>query len=896
MYLAQSKLIDVQGLQSRITEVDDPIALLRTALGQARQQLRDYHMQGAPSQDIVHHHAWLVDQVLHLAWTHHQHLVPQKIELALVAVGGYGRGELHPHSDVDLMLLVQTQRYEKIRLFTESLLSFLWDIGLEVGHSVRSIKDCVREAKNDLTVATNIMEARLLAGSEKLIEEMKNKTAAPKLWPADTFYKAKLEEQQVRHDKFDDTAYNLEPNIKEGPGGLRDIQTVLWVAQRQYGATQLRDLIEHGFLTTDEYRSLVRGRNFLWKLRNGLHFNSNRREDRLLFDHQRTLAEWMGYRDDDSRLAVEQLMKRYYRTVKELRLLNEILLQHYEEINLSSASARVEAINRRFRAYNGYLETVDEDIFEKSPLALLELFLILQQNPALKGVRAGTIRQVRANLHRIDQEFRNDIRCRSLFMEIMRQPRGQTHTLRRMNAYGVLGAYIPLFGAVVGQMQYDLFHVYTVDAHSLFVVRNLRRFAHPEHRGEFPRASRLMSQAFKPERLYLAGVFHDIAKGRKGDHSILGERDAFDFCKSHEMSNYDAHFVAWLVRNHLLMSWTAQRQDITDEGVVRDFAKKVGDQERLNNLYLLTIADIRGTSPHVWNAWKGRLLDDLYFITTQVLRRGHTEPTRVEQRIKDVKEQALEFIDKERIAPEVISQHWESFPNDYFLRYSASEIALHVNMIASTAAIQLPLVEVQHDPNLGANVFLVYAPETGRLLSLVTGGFARMNLNIVDARIHATPAGFALYTFIALEQGDRQTSDPETLQRLKHRLRNEIVNPALDRPRKQAHIPRTLKHFPIETRVSFTQSPSGQHTMMEVVAQDQPGLLHAVALCLSECKVKLATAKIATYGERAEDIFFITDRDGNLVTKHTQQTCLAHRIQQALSLDTEGHSPKTASL
>ncbi len=896
MYLANTKLIDVPGLQSRLEKIDDPVALLRTALSEARQQLRDYHMQGAPAQDIVHHHAWLVDQVLHLAWLHHRHLLPGKIDVALVAAGGYGRGELHPHSDVDLMLLVNTQRYEKIRSFTESLLSFLWDIGLEVGHSVRSIKDCVREAKNDLTVATNIMEARLLEGSETLIAQMQSKTSGSAQWRAESFYKAKLEEQDVRHDKFDDTAYNLEPNIKEGPGGLRDIQTVLWVMQRRYGATQLRDLIELGFLTADEYRSLIRGRNFIWKLRNGLHFNSNRREDRLLFDHQRVLAEQMGYRDDDGRLAVEQLMKRYYRTVKELRLLNEILLQHYEETNLSPASAHIENINRRFRAYNGYLETIDEDMFEKRPLVLLELFLILQQNPKLKGVRAVTIRQIRANLHRIDQEFRNDIRCRSLFMEIMRQPHGQTHTLRKMNAYGVLGAYIPQFGAVVGQMQYDLFHVYTVDAHSLFVLRNLRRFAVPEHRDEFPRASRIMSQTFKPERLYLSGLFHDIAKGRKGDHSVLGERDAFEFCKAHEMSNYDAHFVAWLVRNHLLMSWTAQRQDITDEGVVLEFARKVGDQERLNNLYLLTIADIRGTSPHVWNAWKGRLLDDLYYITTQVLRRGHTEPTRVEQRINDVKEQALELVAKERVAPEAISQHWASFPNDYFLRYSAGEIALHINMIASTSAIQLPLVEVQHDSNLAANVFLVYAPETERLLSLVTGGFARMNLNIVDARIHTTPAGFALYTFIALEKGDRQASDAETLNRLKHRLRNEIVNPAVDRPRVQARVPRTLKHFPIDTRVSFSQSPSGQHTVMEVVAQDQPGLLHEVARCLSECKVKLATAKIATYGERAEDVFFITDRDGNLVTKHTQQTCLAHRIQQALSPDSESKAPKAVSL
>ncbi len=895
MYLANSKLIDVGLLQSTLAECEDSVGLMREALKQGRQKIYEYYLQGGPSQDIVHHHAWLVDQLLHIVWTHHQRLLPQKVEIALLAVGGYGRGELHPHSDVDLMLLLRTQRYDKVRAFAESLWSFLWDIGLDVGHSVRSIKDCIREAKNDLTVATNIMEARLLEGDEGLMQHMREKTSAPKVWPPDKFFKAKTEERETRHQKFDDTAYNLEPNIKDGPGGLRDIQTVLWVMQRQYGASRLRDLIELGFLTAEEYRSMVRGRNFLWKLRNGLHFNSRRREDRLLFDHQRVLAEQLGYRDSDGHLGVEQLMKRYYRTVKEMRLLNEILLQHYEEINFSPRTSRTEKINRRFRSYNGFLETVNEKVFERNPFALLELFLLLQQNPQIKGVRAATIRQVRANLYRIDQDFRNDIRCRSLFMEIMRQPCGQTHVLRRMNAYGVLGAYIPEFGGVVGQMQHDLFHVYTVDAHSLFVVRNLRRFAVPEHRDEFPRASHIMSQIFKPERLYLAGLFHDIAKGRKGDHSILGEKDAYEFCKSHEMSEYDARFVAWLVRNHLLMSWTAQRQDITDEEVVSKFVQKIGDQEHLNNLYLLTIADIRGTSPHVWNAWKGRLLNDLYMVATQALRRGHAEPINLEQRIDDIKMEALALIDTNRILPDVVEQHWSSFPNDYFLRYTAAEVAHHVETIASTPAIELPIVEVRFDSNLDPNVFLVYAPETERLLTLVTGGFERMNLNIVDARIHATPAGFALYTFIALEQGDERASDAGQLKNLQNRLRNQILNPPSDQPRKLVHLPRTLKHFPIETRVSFSQSPSGQHTVMEVEAQDQPGLLHQVARCLSGCKVKLVTAKIATYGERAEDVFFITDRDGNPVTQHVQQTCLAHSIQQALSLDAESKTAETAT-
>ncbi len=885
MYLAKSKLFESNRFASELKSTEAPIILFRDSLQSARRKLKDYHVQGGPAQDIVHHHAWLVDQLIHAAWTYHTHLLPPKLEVALLAVGGYGRGELHPCSDVDLMLLVRSERYDKLRSFTEAMLSFLWDIGLEVGHSVRSVKDCVREAKNDVGVATNIMESRLLAGSHSLLAAMQDKTSTKKIWPPVEFYRAKLQEQRLRHKRFDDTAYNLEPNIKHGPGGLRDIQTLLWVVQRQYGATRLKELIDQGFLTEDEYRSLVRGRNFLWKLRNGLHFIAKRREDRLLFDHQRVLAAQMGYWDSGSRLAVEQLMKRYYRTVKELRLLNEILLQHYEELNLSPKSSWIENINRRYRVYNGFLETVDSRVFERAPFAMLELFLILQQNPAIKGVRAGTIRQLRTNLHRIDQGFRDDIRCRSLFLEIMRQPSGQTHVLRRMNNYGVLGAYIPVFGGVVGQMQHDLFHVYTVDAHSLFVVRNLRRFAVPEYRNEFPLASQIILQMFKPERLYLAGLFHDIAKGRGGDHSMLGEQDAFSFCKLHELSDYDAHFVAWLVRHHLLMSWTAQRQDITDEEVVLEFANKVGDQEHLNNLYLLTIADIRGTSPHVWNGWKQKLLEDLYLCTLRVLRRGQTEPIHIEQRINDVKQESLKYIDQNQIPMHAIQQHWSILPDDYFLRYNAKDIAWHVTRIASTTAIDLPIVEIKYDANLATNVFLVYAPETEQLLTLVTGSFERMNLNIVDARLHSTPAGFALYTFIALEHGGEQASSADQLNELQNRLRKQVLNPKANKTRAQAHLSRTLKHFPIEPRVTFNQPPGNRPTVMEVVAQDQPGLLHQVARCLSECKVKLVTAKIATYGERAEDMFFINDRDGNPVIDSTQQQCLATRIEDALTMD-----------
>ncbi len=897
MYLAKSKIFDSHRFKQRLAVCDSRGAtgVFRDTLAASLERLREFHREGASSQDVVHHHAWLVDQLLAHAFEQHAGLLSADCDIALVAVGGYGRGELHPYSDIDLMLLIGAAQHDRARDFIESLLRFLWDIGLEVGHSVRTVAECVDEAKSDLTVITNIMEARHVAGDHDLVEAMAAATSTDKLWPAEEFYRAKVREQEIRHTKFDDTAYNLEPNLKEGPGGLRDIQTVCWVMQRRYGVRDLKDLIAHGYLTEDEYRALIRGRNFLWKLRNGLHFMAKRREDRLLFDHQRALALEHGYTDSEDRLAVEQLMKRYYRNVKELRLLNEILLQHYEETNFSPPDAEIRSINRRFRVYNGYLETTHSRVFALAPFALLELFLILQQRPELKGVRAATVRQLRANLFRIDQDFRRDIRARSLFMEIMRQPQGLTHTLRRMNAYGVLGAYIPAFGGVVGQMQHDLFHVYTVDAHSLFVVRNLRRLALGQDRTELPLPTQVMERLFKPERLYLAGFFHDIGKGRGGDHSKLGEGEAYAFCAKHDMSEYDAHFVAWLVRNHLLMSWTAQRQDISDYEVVARFAQAVGYQERLDNLFLLTVADIRGTSPQVWNAWKGRLLEDLYLATTQVLRRGYGELVRMEERVAEAKEAAAKHVDAELVSDDELQGLWASLPDDYFLRHGPPSIAWHANQIAAATAIDLPLVAIHHDPHLEANVFLIYAPESEQLLSLVTGAFQQMDLNIADARIHTTSSGFALYTFVALASAEFDDDDPLHTENLARRLRAQILDIRTRPATRKFRISRRLKHFPIQTEVKLNDADNAQHTIMEVVAKDQPGLLHQVALCLLECKVRLVTAKIATFGERAEDIFFVTDRDGHPLTDPQQRRCLEDRIHRALAAPAETPS-RAASL
>ena len=882
------------------------LALFRSALRDGRETLKRHYM-AHPSHAVhlITLHAWLVDELLVRVWQKYQKLAPAGITMALVAVGGYGRRELHPFSDVDILVVLKREE-PKIAAFAEAFVRFLWDIGLELGHSVRTLKDCAHEAKSDVTVATNIMETRLLVGDDALFRKMLDQTGAGKIWPSKKFFEAKRDEQRERHQRFDDTAYNLEPNIKEGPGGLRDIQTITWVTRRHFNTESLHELVEHGFLREPEYRSLVRGRDFLWEVRAGLHYLAGRREERLLFDHQRALAKLFGYKDRDGALAVEQFMKRYYRAIKELSLLNEILLQHFDEAILTHGRAagrgsvsrrsklkksverlfrkthKVQPINRRFQSHNGFLEVRNNKVFERYPFALLELFHLMQLHPELKGVRADTIRLVRTNLHRINASFRRDIASRSLFMEILRSATGITHELRRMNAYGVLGRYIPAFGRVVGQMQHDLFHVYTVDQHSLFVVRNLRRFTVPKYHHEFPLASEIIQGLVKPERLYLAGLFHDIAKGRGGDHSVLGEEEAEIFCRLHQLSEYDTRLVQWLVRYHLCMSATAQRQDIFDPEVVRRFAEKVGDKEHLDNLYLLTVADMRGTSPKVWNVWRGRLLSMLYHATLHELRRGFGEPLDREARVNDLRAEVMQRLTAKGIAENVVREHWERMDIDYFLRHDADSLAWHAEVITSASASELPLVAVRHHAEAGGTEILIYGPDRDGLFVDLTAGIDRLNLSIWDARIHTTRFGFALDTFIVLDHANQPITEPERLTQIQTAMRQQLLDPRPGRDMHHAHLPRALKHFPIETAVSFGASSNGNTTVMEVTAQDRPGLLYQVALALVACKVRLITAKVATFGERVEDIFFVVGRDGGLVTDSALQKQLQEEIVRRL--------------
>ncbi|MGH8309663.1 MAG: [protein-PII] uridylyltransferase, partial [Steroidobacteraceae bacterium] len=670
----------------------------------------------------------------------------------------------------DLLLLAPASLEDADRARVERLVAFLWDIGLEVGHSVRTVEECGEESARDVGVMTTLLEARRIAGSEALVHAMRAALAPDRVWPVRQFFDAKVREQTERHLKENDTAYNLEPNVKTGPGGLRDIQTIAWVAKRHFGAETLDELATHDFLSAAELRRLKQAQAFLWRVRFGLHTLTGRREDRLLFDHQIRLAKTFAYEDASYTLAVEQFMQRYYRTVMEVSLLNELLLQLFREAILTE-SEPPRPLNARFQVRNGSLEAVNEEVFARQPSALLELFALLQQNPDVKGVRASTMRAVARNLWLIDEEFRQNPRHHRLFLEILRAPVGVTHELRRMNTYGVLGRYIPAFGRIVGRMQYDLFHAYTVDAHTLFVVSNLRRFAMARYDHELPQASAVMQQLPKQEIAYLAALFHDIAKGRGGDHSELGAVDAEAFCLEQGLSRYDARLVAWLVRNHLTLSITAQKQDIGDPEVIHAFARHVGDETHLDYLYALTCADVRGTNPKLWNSWKASLFHEFYGRVKRALRRGLESPIDQDELIRETQAAARQMLTERGVAPADVERAWSRVSAAYFLSHTPDEVAWHTRLLAERdPAADEPLVALEPRSVWGTTAVLTFASHRRHGFARTTAVLDQLGLTIVDARITPTGDGASLDLFHVLEDDGAPITDADRQSEIEHAL------------------------------------------------------------------------------------------------------------------------------
>ncbi len=850
-------LIDRSALELALRGDVSPIKAFRDALKAANDRLGERFRRNEPIETLVAGRAEVVDQVIIACWKHFASPVLDAADL--VAVGGYGRGELHPHSDIDLLVLFESAS-NKTDDAIGRFLTFLWDIGLEVGHSVRTLDDCEAQARGDVTVLTTLMETRLLNGPGRLFGELPKRIGTDRMWDSAEFFRAKLEEQRARHARYHDTAYNLEPNVKGSPGGLRDIQMIGWLAQRHLGTRTLEELVDHQYLTPGQLRILILGRGFLWRIRFGLHLLTGRREDRLLFDHQVKLAQMLGYEDASFTLAVEQLMQRYYRTVMELSRLNEMLLQLFEEAILLDKNDPPIPLGPRFQSRNGYLEAVDDQVFAREPSALLEMFLLLEQHLELRGVNARTIALVKQHLWLIDEEFRQNPRHHRLFLDILRAPQGVTRTLKRMNTYGVLGLYIPAFGRIVGRMQYDLFHAYTVDAHTLFVVENLRRFALPRFDKEFPSCSAVMQRLEKPEVAYLAGLFHDIAKGRGGDHSDLGAVDAEAFCLEHGMSRYDARLVAWLVKHHLLLSLTAQKKDINDPNVVNEFARTVGDQTHLDYLYVLTVADVRGTNPKIWNSWKESLFAELYQATRRALRRGVSNPIDKDEFITARQAQAEQLLAQAGLNRESYQSIWQQFTEEYFLRHRPEEIAWHTRVLAESATPGAISVDVNDVVVPGLTAVAVYSPEETRSFARATAVLDELGLTIVDARI-VPLAESSLDTYCVLESDGSAITDRRRLDEIEHGLLKALTAGKDHAFRVTRRAPRQVRMFSTPVQVTISRDGTNARTIVELVAGDRPGLLFEIAKIFDEQNVALKNAKILTVGERAEDVFFVTSPD-----------------------------------
>jgi [protein-PII] uridylyltransferase len=875
----------IPGLHSQLTQGQPPLDSFKACIKQSQEVLANRFHAGEPVADLVHARSEFIDELLLYAWQHHMSADSQA---ALVAVGGYGRGELHPASDIDLLILTAAEPVGELAGQLEQLVMFLWDMGLEVGHSVRTVDQCVEEATRDVTIVTNLMESRYLAGLESLFDAMRKATASDRIWPSDQFFRAKYEEQQRRHLKYDSTAYNLEPNIKSNPGGLRDIQMIDWVVKRHFSARRLSELVTHGFLTETEYKALKDGQSLLWKIRFALHLLTGRHDDRLLFEHQRTIAREFGYCDDSSNMAVEQFMQQYYLNVIKLNRLNEMLLQLFQEVLLIKSPTNPPVkINNRFQSTNGYLEVSNNGIFARYPLAMLELFLVLQENPELKGVRASTIRLIRAHRHLIDDKFRKDIRARSLFLEILRQPTGITTALRRMNLYGVLARYIPLFGNIVGRMQFDLFHVFTVDEHTLRLISNLRRFSIPKYSHEYPLCFRVFQQLVKPELIYLAGLFHDIAKGRGGSHAKLGARDAWDFCKLHDLSDYDARLVAWMVEQHLLMSTIAQRKDIDDPVVIQEFANIMGDTVRLDYLFLLTVADMRATNPNRWNSWKKSLMDSLYKYTRRALLRGLDNPLTQDELIQQKQAEAKRLLRQQGFTDDAIINLWMSLNLEYFLQNTPDELSWHSQQILTIDDAELPLVKLRPSNRRGCDEIFICTNNRDNLFGRATALIDQAGLNILEARIQTTDQDLTFNSYFVLENDGSHIESglraEEILQLIRTRLCDEDSMPGAV----PANLPRRLKQFTTQASVSISQDPDNYRTLLQIQATDRPGLLSQIGKVFAEQGIRVHNARIATLRAIAEDTFYITDNKNEAITDTRQLITLEKGLCDELNEQAE---------
>jgi len=847
---------------------------LRQLLGDVDRALATAFRDGADASALARRRGESVERVVAHVW---MACLGEVSEAALFAVGGFGRGLLFPYSDVDLLALVETPVPAQLRAL-EQFFATLWDVGLKVGHAVRDPVQCRALAAQDASVFTSLLDARRLAGDPVLDARLRAIVDDPALWPPREYLAARLAERDARHARYDDTAYNLEPNLKDGPGGLRTLDSLRWMARRLAHVDDLHGMVTEGLLDPAEQAALEQSEATLRRYRYALHLEAGRPEERLLFDYQRALATRLGFEDEhEKNLGVEQFMQGYYRAASQVERLGVQVAERFEEMLEPPGTA--ELVGSDFVRYDKRLAARDPQLFMQRPAALVEIFIARLDQPGVAGFSADTMRRIHQATAVHAEALADDRDVLAAFLQLLRRGAPAVEALWRMNRHGLLAAILPAFGKVFGRMQYDLFHVYTVDEHTLRVLRNMARFANPAAQREFPLGCEIWSGLPTPEVLLLAALFHDIAKGRGGDHSVLGEEEARDFCTRLGLPPGDVERVAWLVRWHLLMSTTAQRQDITDPDVVHRFAELVGNRERLGQLYLLTIADIIGTSPRLWNGWKDRLLSDLCIATRYGLRSDVELPRDIGVRVHECSEYALALLMNEGYAEADVVRIWADFPQLSFLRHRPEQIAWQTAAILRAQGA-VPLVAVHPLSVRGSTELFVYAPDRDGLFATVTAVLDRLRFSVMESRILSSPTGMALDTFLLLDADSQQPVSVARAEELQQRLQRALTQSSGVQPSKRG-MSRHQKHFQMTPQISF--HAAGDRTQLALIGADRPGLLAAVAQVMLHAEVRVHDARIATFGERVEDFFQLTDRH-NAPLGATQQERLLHALLERIGV------------